>query len=282
MASTSFETVTESPFPPVELIPRSEHHAEAERTVDRMLANRGNNQWALAFALRYFGFPAEALRYIVGIPGQNRLNLLWEMSGAALYDSPWYTLRQEWFHTGMSQGWGRPLPEFFQRLPPDATLLDWGSGTAEMQRLDWIEGGGKTILMDCPGPNFDYVRAKYPLSNVTCLDVTEPVPVRYDALICTHVFEHIERPIEALHMLWKGLKPGGYALLWFDTSYPAPGHLPSAIAREPEYYTFLTQQAIPIQIGPYYEWVRKPIGGLQAPWACSNSLEKRQRLHPQS
>ena len=220
-----------------------------------MVPERQRQDWAFGYCLWYFDFPEFAGTFISGNHGQNFLWQMWEETGYKLYDSPWNVLRQEWYHAKMG---GRRVPTFFLRLPPSVTVLDYGSGTAEMERLDWIEKGGRTILVDTPGPNFDYVRAKYSMETVECLTNGKAVPAPYDALVCTHVFEHLEHPIETLKMLWDGLAPGGQALLWFDTGYPAPGHLPEAIAEFPKYERFLKKHAISVANLKQYNWVEKP------------------------
>jgi SAM-dependent methyltransferase len=207
----------------------------------------------MAFALDYFQYPVEIMRFIGGKLGQIRMQQYWQQHGPQLYEEPLYAIRQEWYHTG---AWGRRMPSFFARIPETTTLLDYGCGTAEMERLDWIDKGRKTILADVPGPIFDYTKAKYP--TVQAVAVNGSFPEGYGALICCHVLEHVAHPIETLRALWDGLTPGGQALLWFDQGFPSPGHLIESIGQYPQYERFLKKQAIRIAATRTYDWVMKP------------------------
>lgn len=180
---------------------------------------------------------------------------LWEQHGDAFYHLPDFVLRQEWFHSMSYQT--RSSPSFFASLPVDGTLLDWGCGTAENSRRGWIDHGGRTILMDVPGPNFDYCKAKYAPFHVEHRPVSEPLPRGYDALVCLDVLEHVTEPIKVLESLWDGLKPGGQALLWFDDSLPAAGHLPDSIALRGDYDRWLLKHAT-IRWQGGFDWVEKP------------------------
>jgi SAM-dependent methyltransferase len=218
-----------------------------------VLPHRQHPQWSLAFALDYFHYPVEVVEFIAGQVGQQRLWDYWKKNGYQMYDEPLYAIRQEIYHTSLFM---RRIPAFFDRLPEGTTVLDYGCGTAEMERLDWIDKGGKTILADCEGPNFEYVKAKYP--HTPAVKINGTYPTGYGALICCHVFEHMENPIEALKELWDGLLPGGQALLWFDRSWPAPGHLIESIGHYPEYRAFLKKHAISVASLRQYDWVMKP------------------------
>lgn len=157
--------------------------------------------------------------------------------GEAVYHRPEVALRQEWFHE--QPGGERDCAILYDLMPSTATLLDWGCGTAETERRQWIDPGRATILMDLEGPNFDYVRAKYQGMDVQVRALSEGLPARYDALLCLDVLEHIPHPMEAVLALWDRLAPGGYAAFWFEDTYPYPGHLKEAIAERPEYEAWL-------------------------------------------
>jgi len=189
---------------------------------------------------------------------------LWKKEGNGLYTSPLNILRQEWFHGNMVI---RRCPAFFDRLKQSEVIFDYGCGTGEAYRLDWIEKGGKIIMADVEGPGLEYAKAKYKdLPNVKVVKITD-IPKRYDALICIDVLEHINNPMDKLAELWKGLKPSGHALLWFDHSYPHPGHLKQSIDQIPQ-YDFWRKTKTKIIYDGMYDWVQKPqtLGGLCHFW----------------
>lgn len=157
--------------------------------------------------------------------------------GEAVYHLPEIAVRQEWFHE--RKGGERDCSLMYDLLASGSTLLDWGSGTAESERRQWIDQARPTILMDLEGPNLCYVRAKYARYPVTVRSIAQTLPRQYDALLCLDVLEHIPNPMTALNELWANLKPGGYAAFWFEETYPYPGHLQASIAQRPEYEAWL-------------------------------------------
>jgi SAM-dependent methyltransferase len=224
----------------------------------RSKLNRSSVGWAARFALKYFDLPEGKLRDIAGVSGREFLQEAWRLSGAAIYQMPEYALRQEWFHGFFLQADNRIPEQFYDAVTVSETILDWGCGTAEAERQDWIDRGRKTILMDLPGPNLEYTREKYRGYPVTTLSIGQDVvPKHCRGLICIDVLEHLERPIEAVKFLWDNLKPGGYAVIWFDPSYPHPGHFKESIAQIPAYDRWLHGAAI-IHKRTRFDFVEKP------------------------
>lgn len=224
----------------------------------KKLSDRSSAGWAVRFGLKYFGFPDEKIWSIAGARGREFLLEAWRVSGPAIYQMPEYALRQEWFH-GYSGFVHKRIPEeFYDAVGKRGDVFDWGCGTAEAERDGWIDQGRTTILMDLPGPNLEYTKAKYRGYPVTVLSVgVDSIPYRYKGLICIDVLEHIERPIETMRFLWDHLKPGGFATIWFDHSYPHPGHLKTSIAQVGAYDLWLQQNAIIHKRG-IFDFVEKP------------------------
>ena len=63
-------------------------------------------------------------------------------------------------------------------------------------------------------------------------------------------------PLEVQFRLWELLKPGGQALLKFETAYPHAGHLKEAIMWFPEWARWLRSATDIIETGTY-AWCRK-------------------------
>ena len=221
-----------------------------------MRSDRSARGWAFGFAQDYFGWDSHQASQVTGKDGWRHMLALWEQHGEAIYAMPEYVLRQEWFH-GLGPTISRAYPSFFDALSPSARLLDFGCGTAEVTRRPWTDAGREAILMDVESPNLAYVRAKYPQQNVTVRTVREGLPARYDALVCLDVLEHIPSPMAVLREVWERLRPGGYALLWFDGSFPAGGHLQASIDELPAYDAWLTTETHILHQG-WVDWVQKP------------------------
>jgi len=210
---------------------------------------------ALAFGLSYFGYSDETLAQVAGRRGYELMTWLWKNQGEGMYQDPRYLLRQEWFHA-----FGEPvrrLPLFFEHLSADAEVLDYGCGTAELCRQDWIERGGRMTLLDTEGIVQPYLRAKYPMDTVGMGTVENGLIGQFDAIVCTDVFEHVPNPMDLVTMLWDHLKPGGQALFWFDHSHPHPGHLQGAIQQLPAYERWISDHAI-VRYRHHVDWLEKP------------------------
>lgn len=218
-------------------------------------SSRSSKGWAVRFALEYFGLPESRGFKVAGANGLAFFRDAWRVSGPAMYHMPEYVLRQEWFH-GI-QFHNRRIPQAFFDAIGDGTLLDYGCGTAEIEREQWIDKGGKTILMDIPGPNLNYTRRKYWHQNSLVLPTISALPRSYDGLICIDVLEHVEKPLELAKHLWENLRPGGFAILWFDPAFPHPGHLVESVRQIPAYDRWLNRVA-KIHSRGMFDFVEKP------------------------
>ena len=222
----------------------------------QILSGRSSPGWAIRFALDYFGLADSAVAEIANRKGRDSLLEAWRRSGAGIYHMPEFVLRQEWFH-GLFRETHRLMPEEFFDAIGHGTILDWGCGTAEAERLAWIDRGGETILADLPGPNFKYTRDKYEGFNARCFPLSFDLIDRPDGLICIDVLEHVERPLEVARALWDRLKPGGFALFLFEHAFPHPGHILASIRQIPAFERWLRKSAI-IHSQEFFDFVEKP------------------------
>jgi SAM-dependent methyltransferase len=92
-------------------------------------------------------------------------------------------------------------------IEPGATLVDIGAGDCKYAPLF---AHCKYVPQDLPDANFS--PSPVPL---LCSDITEiPLPAgSVDAILCTEVLEHVERPLDALSQFARLLKPGGRLFL---------------------------------------------------------------------
>ena len=217
---------------------------------------RSHHKWALGYARSYFGWSEERTQGIIGAAGWQLIKLLWEYDKDGFYHRPEHALRQEWFHSSQKRRMP-PGHSFYLSAKADSLLFDFGCGTAEPERQDWIDRGRHTILMDLEGPNFKYLRTKYAKQNVTFWASNGRFPRGYNRLQCFDVLEHIEHPMECLEAMWDGLKPGGQAVIWFDSSYPSAGHLKESIEQIPAYHRWLKQHTKVFWAG-IFDWIEKP------------------------
>jgi len=222
-------------------------------------SDRSAPGWAVGFALDYWGVsPSELHTCIAGIAGRRWLQHAWDHSTPkAFYRHPYQMIRQEWFHSAYP-GF-RDVDTFLQCVPRDATILDYGCGTAEWLRRRWLDQGRKALLVDMAGPLQPYLSAKYPTRSEAIWTVDEWQQRRpaTTALVCLDVLEHVPEPLSTLTRLWDTLQPGGIAALWFDHSWPHPGHLRASIAQLPQYWDWLYTHGDVVQERPL-TIVRKP------------------------
>jgi SAM-dependent methyltransferase len=164
---------------------------------------------------------------------------LWQQHPTRFYAHPYQIVRQEWFH--MTFPTFRPTAPFLALVQSTARVLDYGCGTAEWLRGGWIDAGRSIDLVEQAGCLLPYLAAKYPALVGRRLTVQDwqATSSTYDAIVCLDVLEHVAQPRRLLSHLWDVLKPGGIAALWFDPSFPHPGHLAESIAQRPAYYAWL-------------------------------------------
>lgn len=212
-------------------------------------------RWGLDACKRFFGLTDADERMITGAAGQAYLLELWEKDPAGFYDNPLQFLRQEFWHAMVPQ---YKHPGFWQALPITADVLDYGCGVGAVCQ-PWILSGGLTTLLEASVPCQEYLEEKYLGENVLVVDESWLVgaePESVDALVCTDVFEHVLHPLEVQFRLWELLRPGGHALLKFETAYPHAGHLQEAIAWFPAWAQWLRSETEIIELATY-AWVRK-------------------------
>ncbi len=213
--------------------------------------------WAIRQCLAHFGLMDEHVELIAGPEGRTRLLHFWQEQPGTYYEHPLPLLRQEWYHAANA---GYVHGGFWAALPPGGLVLDYGCGTAEVARLPWIARGGAIILVEASVACLDYLKAKYAgypsvqiRSGVGAWERLGP----FDGLICTDVMEHVPHPLDVQQKLWSLLKPGGQALLKFESAYPHPGHLQESIAELPAWWEWVKKATQVIEVERFV-WTRKP------------------------
>lgn len=213
--------------------------------------------WAIRQCQQFFGLSEADVAFVEGPDGRERLLNFWRQYPEEYYEHPLPLLRQEWWHAANAAEYLHG--GFWAALPDGGIVLDYGCGTGEVSRLPWIARGGNIVLADESKLVTAYIRnkyAQYPLAWPQSPErVNEYAP--YDALICTDVFEHVPNPLEVQQQLWDLLKPGGHALLKFESAFPHPGHLEASIAQLPAWWQWVKATTEVIEAERYL-WVRKP------------------------
>ncbi len=101
------------------------------------------------------------------------------------------------------------------RLPPGTRLLDAGAGECAYKRFF---GQCRYFAMD-----FGMGETGWNYSNLDAFARMDALPVRdasVDAILCTQVLEHLERPWQALPEMHRVLKPGGVLYLTAPMAHP--------------------------------------------------------------
>lgn len=212
-------------------------------------------RWGIDACKAFFGLTAADEQLITGADGQMFLQELWDADPEHFYDNPLTLLRQEWWHAMIPQ---YKHGGFWHSLPLTADVLDYGCGVGAVCQ-PWILTGGMTMLLEASMLCQAYLNEKYLLENVLVIDDSWLIgaePESLDALVCTDVFEHLLNPLEVQLRLWELLKPGGMALLKFETAYPHAGHLKAAVEQFPEWARWLRSATEIIETNTYC-WCRK-------------------------
>ncbi len=218
--------------------------------------------WAIRQCLAHFDLMNEHVAFIEGPLGCQRLLQFWQEHPGAYYEHPLPLLRQEWYHAANA---GYAHGGFWAALPPGALVLDYGCGTAEVARVPWIARGGAIVLVEASVACLDYLHAKYRdytgvqmRSGVGAWETLGP----FDGLICTDVLEHVPHPLAVQQKLWSLLKPGGHALLKFESVFPHPGHLQESIAELPAWWQWVKETTQVVEVDRFV-WCcktkRKPL-----------------------
>ncbi len=97
-------------------------------------------------------------------------------------------------------------------LPGGASVLDYGAGCGAVG-IAMAQRGFMVTHLDLPGPLIEFARSRYHSRKlpVTVQPAGEKYPLSspYDAIICTHVLEHVPDPQQKLRHMAGHLAPGG-------------------------------------------------------------------------
>ncbi len=97
-------------------------------------------------------------------------------------------------------------------LPAGASVLDYGAGCGAVG-LAMAHRGFRVTHLDLPGPLVEFARSRYEARKlpVTVQPAEQKYPLNglYDAIICTHVLEHVPDPIDKLRHMAEHLADGG-------------------------------------------------------------------------
>lgn len=93
-------------------------------------------------------------------------------------------------------------------LAPGSRLLDAGAGECAYKGL-FRHCDYKAVDMAIGDStwNYDHLDYKAPLDNLPIPDAT------FDAVLCTQVLEHLQKPLESVQEMYRVLKPGGRLFL---------------------------------------------------------------------
>jgi SAM-dependent methyltransferase len=101
-------------------------------------------------------------------------------------------------------------------LPAGARVLDYGAGCGAVGTA-MARRGFRVTHLDLPGQLIEFARSRYEARKlpVTVLPAEQKYPLgsMYDAIICTHVLEHVPDPIDKLRHMAAHLAPGGTMFL---------------------------------------------------------------------
>jgi SAM-dependent methyltransferase len=129
-------------------------------------------------------------------------------------------------------------------------------------------------------PNLDYVRADlYPAHNLDIRMDLAVAPLRsdsFDAVICTHVLEHVQEDRKAIREIWRVLRPGGWAII------SVPIRLEERTFEDPTITTPSARQrafgeAAHVRLYGYDLGERLEQGGFQVQLDLGNQVERQTR-----
>ncbi len=121
-------------------------------------------------------------------------------------------------------------PAVIDELNPGDRVLDYGGGCGALS-ISLARAGFKSTHLDLPGRLLEFARSRFAGRglDIKTIAAVEKYPLlkRYDAIICTHVIEHLTDPEGTLRHLADHLETGGKLFLEipFDPSPGADAHL---------------------------------------------------------
>lgn len=93
-------------------------------------------------------------------------------------------------------------------LPPGTSLLDAGAGECVYKKY-FTHCNYKSVDLGIGEPNWNYSHLDYvaPLHELPIEDES------FDAILCTQVLEHLQKPIESVKEMYRVLRPGGHLFM---------------------------------------------------------------------
>jgi SAM-dependent methyltransferase len=93
-------------------------------------------------------------------------------------------------------------------LPPGTSLLDAGAGECVYKKY-FTHCNYKSVDLGIGEPNWNYSRLDYvaPLHELPIEDGS------FDAILCTQVLEHLQKPLESVKEMYRVLRPGGHLFM---------------------------------------------------------------------
>lgn len=211
----------------------------------------------IEFCRDYFMLDQAVVDSMRGRGGAGILHCLWHQFADKIYESPLYLLRNEIYRSEHIED---PLVRFLETV--DAPLLDYGCGTGEASRLNWIEQGKEALLCDPSRVAKVYRDFKY--EDYGLIDNVVRIPTipkkQYRSIICIDVLEHVSRPLEITRFLHK--HSCGDILFNFNRQIGISGHLQESINQYENWLGLLEELFVLVSKMGDYIWVKKREPGM--------------------
>ena len=124
-----------------------------------------------------------------------------------------YALMKECDWRGARADLAEPIRE---EIKPGGKVLDYGGGCGTLA-IDLARAGFECSHLDLPGKLLDFASFRFARRgmDIKVIPAFEKYPLKehYDAIICTHVIEHLPNPEEKIHHMADHIQAGGKLFL---------------------------------------------------------------------